>query len=221
MLIFVETFNSKPGRWLSRGGDWSPISINTLQSLQYSAAAQPLSQTRNNVSVRCFVRDLKLLTVTDYWVQRGVKGTELNLETVWKLQIWRGEWGWEWSLWLVVVRVSFLKCDALSQLQDHYRNVLLSRLTLSSFKVNQLYSPDRRGEKPSAAHRKSSSTFCYFSNCIEKAFNHIARPFFSSCLIWTYGLEGLCNFRMFHVGKNYFINGKYCTSSRGWFFKYH
>lgn len=110
MLIFVETFNSKPGRWLNRGGGWSPISINTLQSLQYSAPAQPLSQTRNNVSVRCFVRDLKLLTVTAYWVQRGVKGTELNLETVWKLHIWQGEmrpvtWGCSgqlFKMWRVV-----------------------------------------------------------------------------------------------------------------------
>lgn len=119
----METFYSKPGGWLNRGGEWSPISINTLQSLQYSAPAQPLSQTRNNVSVRCFVMDLKLLTVTDYWVQRGVEGTELNLETVRKLQICRRKMR-------PVTRgcsVQLFKMWALSQLQDCYNNVLLCR----------------------------------------------------------------------------------------------
>lgn len=141
MLVFVETFYSKPGGWLNRGGEWSPISINTLQSLQYSAPAQPLSQTKNNLSVRCFVRDLKLLTVTDYWVQRGVEGAELNLETVRKLQIWRGK-----------MRPVTRGCSV--QLFKNVSIVPAPRLlqqrpvsSLPSFKVNQLYSPDRRGEK--------------------------------------------------------------------------
>lgn len=173
MLVFVETFYSKPGGWLNRGGEWSPISINTLLSLQYSAPAQPLSQTRNNVSVRCFVRDLKLLTVTDYWVQRGAEGTELNLETVRKLQIWRGKMR-------PVTRgcsVQLFKMWALSQLQDCYSNVLSSRC--HHLKTSFILQTGG-GKKSSAAHRKSSTTFCYFSDRIEKVFNHIARSFSST-----------------------------------------
>lgn len=166
---------------------------------------QPLSQIRNNVSVRCFVRDLKLLTVTDYWVQRGAEGRELNLETVWKLQIWREE-------------IRLVTCGCWGQLFKMWHGVPAPRLlqqhpVISAKAVIQLHSPDWRGKKSGASHRKSSTTFC--SQTVLRVFNHIARPFFffSTCLIWAYGLEGLCNFRMFHVGKNYFINGKYCTSS--------
>lgn len=51
-------------------------------------------------------------------------------------EIWLGQWG----LWLMVVQVSFLKCDVLSQFQDRYSKVLLSQLMTSSFKGNKLYS---------------------------------------------------------------------------------
>lgn len=41
--------------------------------------------------------------------------------------------GGKWGLWLMVVQVSFLKCD-------RYSKVLLSQLMISSFKGNKLYS---------------------------------------------------------------------------------
>lgn len=55
--------------------------------------------------------------------------------------------GEKWGMWLMVVQVSFLKCDALSQLQNRYSNVLLSKVTMSSFKMSRLYSLDWKKEK--------------------------------------------------------------------------
>lgn len=89
--------------------------------------------------------------VTDPGVHMGF--AMLNLVPVWKLQ-----WWWErsgpgkWGLWLMVVQISFLKCDVLSQFQDGYSKVLLSLLMTSSFKVNKLYSLPSRFAEQKARH---------------------------------------------------------------------
>lgn len=44
----------------------------------------------------------------------------------------------------MVVQISFLKCDMLSQIQDRYSKVLLSLLMTSSFRVSKLYSLSSR-----------------------------------------------------------------------------
>lgn len=121
-------------------------------------------------------------------------------------EIWLGEW----VMWLMVVQVSFLKCDVLSQFRDRYSKVLLSQLMTSSFKGNKLYSlPFRFAEQKARlrgklsvfflqqAHRKSSTTYCCFSSSIEWAvevhYTVTQSFFFSACLIGTYGLA-----KMFH-----------------------
>lgn len=58
----------------------------------------------------------------------------------------------------MVVQVSFLKCDTLSQLRDCYNYVLLSQLKLSSFKVNQLHSPEKKSVTSQTILRKSLIT---------------------------------------------------------------
>lgn len=112
----------------------------------------------------------------------------------------------------MVVRVGLLKCEALSQRHDSYSKVLLSQLTMSSFKVNQLFSPDWDKKTSSLANRKSPSSFSYASNCIEKVFNHLVGQFF---LLVSSGLM-----EPESCAKNDFISGKCCTCSHGWFFKY-
>lgn len=73
-------------------------------------------------------------------------------------EIWPGKWG----LWLMVVQISFLKCDVLSQFEDRYSKVLLSLLMTSSFKVNKLYSLPSRFTEQKA--RLGGETECFFLN---------------------------------------------------------
>lgn len=141
----------------------APFSM-THHSPQYAWPDMPLSQTRNNLSVRCFVREQKLFTVTDCRVQMAVTVRVLNLDTVWKLQQMMGEiWLGEWGMWLMVVQVSFLKCDMLSQFRDRYSKVLLSQLMTSSFQGNKLYSLPFRSTEQKARLRGKLSVFFFYN----------------------------------------------------------
>lgn len=72
-------------------------------------------------------------------------------------EIWLGEWG----MWLMVVQVSFLKCDVLSQFRDRYSKVLLSQLMTSSFKGNKLSSLPFRSTEQKARLRGKLSVLFY------------------------------------------------------------
>lgn len=102
-------------------------------SIQYAWPALPLSQSRNNLSVRCFTWEQELLTVVDR-SSDWRSGESAKFSTCENYNsdggdLTRGKWG----PWLMVVQVSFLKCD-------RYSKVLLSQLMTSSFKGNKLYS---------------------------------------------------------------------------------
>lgn len=62
----------------------------------------------------------------------------------------------------MVVRISFLKRDVLSQFEDCYSKVLLSLLMTSSFKVNQLYSLPSRFTEQKARPGGELSVFFYY-----------------------------------------------------------
>lgn len=153
LLILAVTFNSKPGGQLNDAfiSTWTEVENRapfplTHSNLQY---ARPLSPTRNNVSVRCCVRDLKLLTVTDDWVQRGVEGTELNIETVWKLQFWREKMrpltygcpSRPFKMWRVTPAPRYLQQRPVISANDHH------------LKWTGFFSPDWDKKKSSLAHR--------------------------------------------------------------------
>lgn len=61
----------------------------------------------------------------------------------------------------MVVQVSFLKCDVLSQFRDRYSKVLLSQLMTSSFKGNKLYSLPFRSTEQKTRLRGKLSVFFY------------------------------------------------------------
>lgn len=80
----------------------SPFPL-TDPSAQYTWPALPLSKCRNNLRVRCFVREIKLFTVIDCGVQMGDVVRVLNLDTGRELQQWWGRSDWEneaYDLWL-------------------------------------------------------------------------------------------------------------------------
>lgn len=75
----------------------------------------------------------------------GCCGESVKFSPCMKITVVMGEiWPGKWGLWLMVVQISFLKCDMLSQIQDRYSKVLLSLLMTSSFKVSKLYSLSSR-----------------------------------------------------------------------------
>lgn len=63
----------------------------------------------------------------------------------------------------MVVQVSFLKCDVLSQFRDRYSKVLLSQLMTSSFKGNKLYSLPFRSTEQKARLRGKRSVFFFYN----------------------------------------------------------
>lgn len=128
----------------------------THYSLQYAWPPYPLSQCRNNLSVRCFVKGQRLFTLSQTRVVVGMLNLAMEM-TVMMRRIWPGKWG----LWLMNGQICFLKCDVLPRVQDCYWQVLLSLIMtkLFSFQINR--TKDQTGRKLSAfsqwSHRNSST----------------------------------------------------------------
>lgn len=133
-----------------------------------------------------------------------------------KITVAMGEiWPRKWGPWLMVLQISFLKCDVLSQFQDHYSKVLLSLLMTSSFKGNKLYSlPSRFTEQKARLGWGGACFFscfffttsiqeiidhslllleCYWVGCWRCPQQSYTNCFFSVCLSWNDGVE-----KMFH-----------------------
>ncbi len=118
----------------------------------------------------------------------------------------------------MVVQISLLKCDVLSQFRDGYSKVLLSLLMTSSFKVNKLYSLSSRVTEQKA--RRGEGGLSVFYN--KSTGNHRPLAATSPLLLsgklkkFTAQLHNLFLFSLPQTGKLGFINGIYFASLVLW-----
>lgn len=161
------------------------------------------------MSVRCFVRDLKLLTVTDHW---GVKGTELILETVWKLLILQG--GNEaCDLWLFGQLFKLRGIVPAPRLFQQ-RSVISANAVINSSELALFYRPE--GEKGNHPPLSVTSQTILWKSLIT-SLGH----FFPNLSHLGLQARRVVQFQNLSCRQKFIINGKYCTSSHARFFKYH